>query len=467
MPKSVLVIDAIATHRIRFAALLESARYAVTTVSSIGEYVGDPKQHDLVLLGLSDEQPASSVASTLSALQGASVPILCLDTKGAPLRRLLALKAGARDVLPSKSPDDLLLARVRGLIREVDADREASRRQAAAAKFGLAEAPSGFAARARVVCVGDLGALPSNLAVLSTHDVSCLGAEECLGAGTEELEADAVLINAALGQQWLSKLIPDLRDRYNLRVAPVMAVYPQRFPNLATHALALGASEAVTDKASVEEVALRINAMVERRRRIEAVRRVAEDSYELAMTDPLTGLFNRRFAETYLSNMSTRAADAPIGYCLLLVDLDHFKAVNDTHGHAAGDQVLRAVARRLEANLRTEDLVARFGGEEFMIILPDTTPETARVLAERLRKEVASAPIAVRDAVEISVTVSIGVAPGIVERQMAGQRTGTFDTQIGFGSEPFLSVFEAADAALYSAKSNGRDRVELSDACRP
>jgi diguanylate cyclase (GGDEF)-like protein/PAS domain S-box-containing protein len=167
-------------------------------------------------------------------------------------------------------------------------------------------------------------------------------------------------------------------------------------------------------------------------------RKEHEDSLaRAALTDPLTGLANRAAFRTEL----TRQVAASAGGCVAVFDLDHFKRVNDRHGHAAGDDVLRRFAAIARAAVRDQDTVARMGGEEFAIILPDASIEQARLVCDRLRAAVGATRFAVDGGV-IAVTVSGGVAC---------YRAG----------EPDDAVLHAADAALYRAKNAGRDRLAL------
>lgn len=163
-----------------------------------------------------------------------------------------------------------------------------------------------------------------------------------------------------------------------------------------------------------------------------------------AIRDHLTGLWNRRMILDQLGRELHRAAHEKRSLAVVLVDLDHFKAVNDTHGHAAGDTVLREAAARMRVALRDYDFIGRYGGEEFLILLPGCDGESARLVAERVRMRVASSPIGF-GASNVSITVSLGVA-----------WTGT-------SREAAASLIDAADAALYRAKALGRDRVEILD----
>ncbi len=159
----------------------------------------------------------------------------------------------------------------------------------------------------------------------------------------------------------------------------------------------------------------------------------------MSYQDMLTGLFNRRYLEEALETEARRAARYGLPLSLAMIDIDYFKAYNDTHGHSRGDDVLRMVARRLREQTRSADIVARYGGEEFAVILPMTAKPHARLVAEKLRTAVAALAI---DGSE-GLTVSIGVA--------------TFSEDASAAS----GLLEAADAALYHAKARGRNRVEI------
>jgi len=464
MPKRVLVIDAIATHRIRFAALLETARYKVDTASDCFGLQSNLSGYDIVLVGLPDDRPGELIATVAKALQGRNTPMLCLDSKNSPLRRMLALRAGAQDIIRSQSPDDLVLALVRSLIRQAEAEREADRRRMTAASFGFSDAIAPYGQRARIMVVGALGHLPERLSALLPHEVTSLPDGADVQDRLSSQMPDAIMLGLGEGRLSARHVLPELRDQTHLSPIPIMAVYPEGQPHLATDALDLGASETVLETAGLEEFELRIANMLSRKARDDALRRSNEQSYRLAATDPLTGLYNRRYAETYMSSLLSRSDKMGSDFSVLLVDIDYFKSVNDTFGHGVGDIVLREVACRLQDNLRACDLVARYGGEEFLVVLPETSCATAALLAERLRCAIAARTIPVAGGREIDVTASIGVAGGALEAQVLNKCNGTSDQPEGFMFHPFQTVFDAADTALYRAKSAGRDRVEVSAA---
>ncbi|MCW8845604.1 MAG: sensor domain-containing diguanylate cyclase [Gammaproteobacteria bacterium] len=168
-------------------------------------------------------------------------------------------------------------------------------------------------------------------------------------------------------------------------------------------------------------------------------------------TDVLTGMYNRRYLETRLVEEIARAQrDQRMLTCLML-DVDHFKQVNDTYGHQAGDRVLREIGRRVQAQIRTSDVAARYGGEEFAVLMPATRAREALRLAERIRKAVSAAPMQATEEQALTVTVSMGIAetmPVVAALDLA---------TLGQG------LVSAADVALYRAKADGRDCVRMAD----
>jgi len=168
-----------------------------------------------------------------------------------------------------------------------------------------------------------------------------------------------------------------------------------------------------------------------------------ETLHTQAIQDPLTGLYNRRFFNGALERELRRSArrETPLG--VLMIDLDHFKRVNDERGHEAGDHLLRAVAEMLRSSVRAEDVIARYGGEEFIVLLPDTNLAEARILAERLRRGFKKLEVQYGDRPLDPMTLSVGVA--------ASPDSGTTAE----------ALVQAADSALYRAKREGRDRVVL------
>jgi two-component system cell cycle response regulator len=190
------------------------------------------------------------------------------------------------------------------------------------------------------------------------------------------------------------------------------------------------------------ELVARVRTQVRRKRFADTLREAVQNSMELAITDPLTGLHNRRYLDSHFGALFDEAAARGRQISVLLLDIDRFKAINDSYGHDAGDEVLREFAVRVRAHTRGIDLLARYGGEEIVVAVPDTAVDGAEAVAERIRERIEATPFPIhRGTRAIPVTVSIGVAA-----RQAG------DTAAG-------EMLKRADLALYRAKQDGRNRV--------
>jgi two-component system cell cycle response regulator len=185
----------------------------------------------------------------------------------------------------------------------------------------------------------------------------------------------------------------------------------------------------------------RVRTQIRKKRYTERLRDNVQMSIEMAITDPLTGLYNRRYMESHIGTLVEQAATRGKPLTVLMLDIDYFKAINDTHGHDAGDDVLREFALRIRKSIRGIDLACRYGGEEFVVVMPETDMTVATVVAERLRRRIAGEPFPIQQgAGAVNVTISIGLAA-----------LGNDDNA--------ARVIKRADQALYRAKRDGRNRV--------
>jgi two-component system cell cycle response regulator len=241
----------------------------------------------------------------------------------------------------------------------------------------------------------------------------------------------------------------ELRSRTNTRHAAFCLLVPVGSVVGAAVAFDLGANDMVSATVPGEEIALRLARLLVRKREADQMRTSVQDGLRLAMFDPLTGLHNRRYGAAQLSAIAERACKSGTAFAVMVVDLDRFKTVNDRWGHAAGDAVLVEVAGRLAQNLRGGDLLARIGGEEFLIALPDTSLAEARGVAERLCHAVEESPVRLGDGATLRVTVSIGLA---------------ISTHSGLPDciDAVSEIVDRADRALLVSKSGGRNQVTIS-----
>ena len=207
-------------------------------------------------------------------------------------------------------------------------------------------------------------------------------------------------------------------------------------------ALEIGVNDRLARPIDPQELAARVRTQIKRKRYTDFLRSNLDYSLELAVTDQLTGLHNRRYMTGQLDALVARAVRGGEPVAALLIDIDHFKQINDNYGHDAGDEVLREFALRVASNVRAIDLPCRYGGEEFVVIMPDTPIDGAHIVAERIRQNVSGTPFRVNNREELlTVTISIGVA-----------------ATIGEGDTP-EALLKRADQGVYEAKASGRNKV--------
>ncbi len=237
----------------------------------------------------------------------------------------------------------------------------------------------------------------------------------------------------------LMKSRPDLKD------TPVIMLTGRDDRELRIKCLEQGASDYITKPFDVEELVARVKVHLKIKNLQDDLRRTNELLLELSNTDHLTGLFNRRYLMESLGKEIQRGQRKGANLSLIILDIDHFKQVNDQYGHLQGDIVLQKVALQLQKELRNYDIAARYGGEEFIAILPDASLEEAVFVANRVRSSVQTARFN-GEVSQLSLTVSLGVA------MFTKQGCATVDAFI-----------KLADDALYRAKANGRNRVEFAE----
>jgi len=240
-------------------------------------------------------------------------------------------------------------------------------------------------------------------------------------------------------------LLRSLRAAPATRLLPVIMVTAVSDTDDVVDAIRSGASDYVTKPVNLPVLVARMETQLRMSALLIQLESQARILTELAAYDELTGLYNRRSLLGVLDAQLARAGQQGRSLALLLLDIDHFKVVNDTHGHAAGDAVLQGFARRISSAARASDVVGRHGGDEFCVVLPETECEASSEVAERLRAGVAGEPFEV-SGVSLAVTVSIGVAVWRPERQYTRAH-----------------LLESADRAMYDAKRGGRNLVVVSE----
>ncbi len=459
MVSKILIADGVVTNRIVMKVKLQAAGYApvlaATASACLEAAVGDLP--DLILLDLS--LPDLSGIEVLSRLRAdpitASLPVVMISDSQDATVRLQAFRAGADEFLIKPIDDQTLLARIRSFMRARDQVEGFTSADGGIAMLGLAEASAIYQAPGLVAIVTARSETALRLRrEISPHipdRVVAMTADEALSEGLKSAPApDVFLIESDLGNAANGlRLMSELRSRTNTRHAAFCLLIPVGAVVGAGVAFDLGANDLVSATIPAEEIALRLLRLLTRKREADQMRASVQGGLRLAMIDPLTGLHNRRYGAAHLSAIAERAGKAGTAFAVMVVDLDRFKSVNDRWGHAAGDAVLVEVAHRLAHNLREGDLLARIGGEEFLIALPDTSLSEARGVAERLCRAIDETPVLLGDGAGLRVTVSIGLAIS-----NHGDLVDCIDA--------VAEIVDRADRALLVSKSGGRNQVTIS-----
>ena len=373
------------------------------------------------------------------------IPVVLVTALDGRADRIQGLEAGASDFLTKPIDDVMLFARVRSLTRLKLVIDELRQREASGRRMGVI---AGAASRldglgGRVLIVDDNERQAQRIAAELTIEhrpvVESDPEKARISAGGP---VDLVIINAAAkgfdGLRFAASLRSDERTRH----LPVLAMVDPDERHRMVKALEIGVNDILPRPIDPQELSARVKTQIQRKRYTDYLRNNLDHSLELAVTDQLTGLHNRRYMTGQLDSLTKRAAMGGEPVAALLIDIDHFKKINDTFGHDVGDEVLREFALRLASNVRAIDLPCRYGGEEFTVIMPETQLADAMRIAERIRMHVAGSPFRVAQGKELlTVTISVGVSASL----------GDTDTP--------EALLKRADEGVYEAKASGRNAV--------
>lgn len=457
MSGRVIIIDGQATNRIVLKARLAAACYDAMPVADADSALRLARDvgADAILLDLDLPGPPGGAVAVLRRLRAdhrfAHTPLVALGSPSDPEARIAALDAGADDVMVKPVADAALLARLRNLLRRHDAMADFAPGAASMQALGLAEAAAPFEHPGLVAVVApraDMAQrLRRDLATLVPHRVVTPNRADALADPGDPVPDIFVILGEPGGNDGSLRLMTDLRSRSLARHSAFCILRPASAAAEDAMAYDLGAHDVAELGGDPRELGLRLAAMLRRKRAADAMRASVRDGLRLAVIDPLTGLHNRRYALAQLAGMAEAARLEGEGFAVMVVDLDRFKTVNDRWGHAAGDAVLVGVAHRLAANLRNGDLLARIGGEEFLVALPGATLAEATGVAQRLCAAVQEEPFPLPAGDRLTVTASIGLAVCLNGAVIRPETVG--------------DVIDRADRALLASKSAGRNQVTI------
>lgn len=453
MPARVLVVDDVPMNVKMLEAKLSTEYFNVISATD-GEEALDlivREDPDIVLLDVM--MPGMDGFEVCRQIKGndetAHIPVVMVTALGHPEDRVEGLKAGADDFITKPIDDVALFARVKSLVRLKMLTDELRLRRTTGKQLG--------AAHASLIEEGQLIDDAQILIVESALSDSGIMAKalEPLGSAIVEREydkvaelvvsqnVDLIVLGLEFGDDDGLRLCSNLLSADNTRSVPQLMIVDQDDRDGLIKGLELGVTDYVVRPLDHNELTARAKTQIKRKRYSDRLRNSVTESLTLAVTDPLTGLHNRRYMAEHLGALMKNNAESGKTVTLLIADVDYFKEVNDRHGHIVGDQVLRELAQRIARNIRGLDLACRYGGEEFVIIMPDADPEFAASTAERLRRVIADEPFSVEGmSSALSVTASIGYAASSSELTSPDR------------------LIERADSALYQAKDEGRNRVK-------
>jgi two-component system, cell cycle response regulator len=452
MTARVLVVDDVPANVKLLEARLSAEYFDVITAMSGAEALAicERAECDLVLLDvMMPDMDGIEVCRRLKSNPATHhIPVIMATALDQPSDRVRGLEAGADDFLTKPIPDLALIARVRSLARLKMVTDELRMRALTSRDIGIEsperEAVADTGRGGRVLVVDDRpGSYERIAGVLKTeHEVEVeANPNEALFRAAES-NYDLLIVSLGLENFDGLRLCSQVRSLDRTRNVPILAIAEPDNNARMVRGLEIGVNDYLMRPIDKNELLARARSQIRKRRYTERLRDNVQMSIEMAIIDALTGLFNRRYMESHLGTLLEQAIARGKPLAALVLDIDYFKSINDTHGHDAGDDVLREFALRIKRSIRGIDLACRYGGEEFVVIMPETDMAVAAMVAERLRRRIAADPFSIQQGTRtVPVTISVGIA-----------------ALRGKDDSP-AALLKRADQALYRAKRDGRNRV--------
>lgn len=452
MTARILVVDDIPANVKLLEARLIAEYFDVLTADNGRDALDicDRTQVDVVLLDIMmPEMDGFEVCERLKANpRTAHIPVVMVTALDQPSDRVRGLKAGADDFLTKPVNDLQLISRVKSLVRLKTLSDELRIRADTAQSIGIDDplrlSDGRLEEAAQVLLVDSRGS--SQERIIKTLKpiavVTAMSDPQAAVFDAAENAYDLVIVNGNLDDYDPLRLCSQLRSLERTRFIPILLITEHGDDQMIVRALDLGVNDYIVRPLDPNELVARTLTQIRRKRFNDRLRHSVTQTIELAVTDGLTGLHNRRYLDSHLKMLFTRAQARGKSLSVCITDIDRFKQVNDTYGHDAGDEVLKEFAMRIRSTVRGADLACRYGGEEFVVVMPDTAADVAALIAERLRSIIETKPFVLKGTgVSLDITASMGIAT-------AGQGIDTPE-----------QLLKQADMALYQAKRDGRNRV--------
>ncbi len=452
MTARVLVVDDVPANLKLLEARLSAEYFDVTTAHSGAEALAacERAECDIVLLDvMMPDMDGFEVCRKLKSNPATHhIPVVMVTALDQPSDRVQGLEAGADDFLTKPVSDIALIARVRSLTRLKMMTDELRMRAMTSREIGIEsaerEAITEQGRQGRILIVDDRKSSYQRLASMleSEHVVDVEPDPAAALFRSAEGNYELIIVSLSLEKFDGLRLCSQLRSLDRTRNMPILALCEPDDNARLMRGLEIGINDYLLRPIDANELHARVRTQIKRKRYTERLRDNVQMSIEAAITDGLTGLHNRRYMESHLAKLVEQAASRGKPLALLVLDIDFFKAINDNHGHDCGDDVLREFAIRVRKSIRGIDLACRMGGEEFVVVMPETDMAVATTVAERLRRKIAAEPFPIEQGNrKIDVTISIGIA------------------SMESSHDNSANLLKRADQALYRAKRDGRNRV--------
>ncbi|MDG7057225.1 MAG: PleD family two-component system response regulator [Wolbachia endosymbiont of Penenirmus auritus] len=455
MTAKILVVDDVLSNVKLLEARLKAEYYTVIVAHDGKEAIDlvAKQQPDIILLDIM--MPKINGFEVCKSLKSdpltTHIPIIMVTALHDTHDRVQGINAGADDFLTKPIDETALSARIKSLTRlKMVIDELRLRGETNAEIGGVAGSSimdySNQIFDANILVVDeDVFQAEQIYNVLSQR----FGSVKVLNDPTEaskigiEDNYDLIISDMQFSQTDGLRLCSEFRSKVETRYTPILILSEDYDKNNLVKALNVGANDYLTVPLDESELIARVNLQVKRKRYQDALRMNLFNNAEMSIKDPLTNCYNRRYFDAHLKNIVKDSVEKDRRLSLMILDIDYFKVVNDDFGHSAGDELLKQMQKRISENIRVTDLLARFGGEEFVVVMPDTNISDAYTVAERIREIIATEPFVLSgENTTHSVTVSIGIA----EMQKSDL-------------DNIKKFIVRADRYLYKAKNSGRNRV--------
>lgn len=449
MTARILVVDDVEANVRLLEAKLTLEYYEVLTAGdgSRALQVAQDERPDIILLDVM--MPGMDGFETCRRLKADPVtrhiPVVLVTALDGREDKLKGLDAGADDFVTKPIDDVILFARVRSLLRLKSVMDELREREESGRRLGVDTDGAGRlrGSGGRILIVDDNARQAQKMVDhLSGEHRPMVESDPAAALIAARGPVDLMIVNISSAEFDGLRLVAQMRSTDRVRRIPILAVVDPADRSRLLKALELGVNDILLRPVDSEELEARARTQIKRKRYADFLKQKLDYSLEMAVTDALTGLHNRRYMAGQLQALMSRAGHGGDPVAVLVLDIDHFKLVNDGFGHDAGDEVLREFAVRLATNVRAIDLPCRLGGEEFVVVMPGASLEDAVQVANRIRRDVGAQPFPIMGGTEaLTVTVSVGVAAS----------TGPADTPD--------ALLKRADEGVYEAKARGRNQV--------